>query len=115
MLNAPENAAPAMSALLAGLAVSGALLSQRATAGEWFLMSRHGECAPIAALKRKIPDLGDIRDPRAFAEFMRQKGFQVTSSPIAVPRGRAEAVDVPAKSLALMFVTADGCGATRKP
>ena len=27
-----------------------------ADSGEWFLMSRHGECAPLSALGRKHPD-----------------------------------------------------------
>ena len=27
-----------------------------ADSGEWFLMSRHGECAPLSVLGRKNPD-----------------------------------------------------------
>lgn len=44
-------------------------------ASEWFLMSRHGECVEVQSLKRKAPDLGEIRDPSTFAKLMRDKGY----------------------------------------
>jgi len=45
-------------------------------ASEWFLMSRHGECAEIGSLKRKVPDLGEVRDPFAFIKLMRIRGIR---------------------------------------
>jgi len=44
-------------------------------ASEWLLMSRHGECVEVQSLKRKAPDLGEIRDPSTFAKLMRDKGY----------------------------------------
>jgi hypothetical protein len=41
---------------------------------EWLFMARHGECAQINSLERKVPDLGDVRDPSAFIQLMRDKG-----------------------------------------
>ena len=41
---------------------------------DWLLMSRHGECVEVGSLKRKVPDLGDVRDPSAFIQLMRDKG-----------------------------------------
>lgn len=41
---------------------------------EWLLMARHGECAQINSLERKVPDPGDVRDPFAFIQLMRNKG-----------------------------------------
>lgn len=80
----------------------------------WFLMSRHGDCAPVATLKRKVPDLGEINDPVAFAAFMRRKGVAVTSTRVPVPKGKAEEVKVPERDLFLMFVTSEMCrGAAR--
>jgi len=75
----------------------------------WFLMSRHGECADVSTLKRKVPDLGAINAPDAFAMFMRQKGYTVTSAPVSVPKGKAQEVKVPDRDLFLMFVTSDMC------
>jgi hypothetical protein len=57
-------------------------------AAEWFLMSRHGERAEISSLTRKIPDLGDVRDPIVFAKQMREKGYQVSVSEVLTPKGK---------------------------
>ena len=86
------------------LALPGAEAAER-----WFLMSRHGDCVEVGALKRKVPDLGDIGDPEAFAGLMRRKGYEVTSTRIPVPRGKAREVKVPQRELSLIFVTAEVC------
>ena len=86
----------------------GLLTPPTAQAAErYFLMSRHGDCAEVGTLKRKIPDLGEINDPHAFAVFMRQKGYNVTSTP--VPKTKAHEVKVPEKDLFLLFVTSEMC------
>jgi len=104
---------PRISATLAGLVSLSLTTSPTAEAAErWFLMSRHGECADVEVLKRKIPDLGEISDPDAFASFMRQKGYEVTSSRLSVPKGKAQEVNVPQKDLFLIFVTAELCRGT---
>ena len=64
----------------------------------------------VGTLKRKVPDLGGINDPRAFAAFMRQKGYQVTSKETSVPVGRAHEVQVPDRDLFLIVVTSEVCG-----
>ena len=73
------------------------------------LMARHGECAEIASLKRKIPDLGEVADPAAFVDRMRRSGYQVSSSDISVDGGRAVEVKVPEKGLSLIFVAPELC------
>lgn len=78
-------------------------------AAEWFLMSRHGECVEIQSLKRKVPDLGDVRDPSAFIKLMRDKGYQVTVSEISTPTGKAVEVKVPERELSLVFVPPEVC------
>ena len=99
-----------ISATLAGLVCLGLMSPSPARAAErWFLMSRHGDCAEVGVLKRKIPDLGEVSDPEAFARFMRQKGYEVTSTRISVPKGRAQEVNVPRKDLFLIFVTSEMC------
>jgi len=78
-------------------------------ASEWFLMARHGECAEIQSLKRKVPDLGDVRDPIAFAKLMREKGHQVAVNEVSTPNGKVVEVKVPERELSLMFVTPEVC------
>jgi hypothetical protein len=95
-------------ATLAVLAGAGPALPAQA-AERWLLMARHGECAEIATLKRKVPDLGDVKDPEAFIALMRKQGFEATSARINVPKGRAQEVKVPAKDLFLLFVTPEAC------
>lgn len=81
------------------------------SAEQWFLMARHGECAPVASLKRKVPDLGAVADPHSFVELMRRNGYAATLSQQALSKGAAVEVNVPARELALLFVTAGLCGA----
>ena len=80
-----------------------------AAAERWMLMARHGECAEIASLKRRIPDLGEVADPAAFVERMRRDGLQVISEPLAETGGKAVQVKVPEKNLSLVFVAAELC------
>lgn len=79
-------------------------------AEQWFLLARHGECAKVGSLKRKVPDLGEVNDPHAFAALMRRNGHQVSLSQTPVPKGKAYEVSVPEKELSLVFVTVDLCG-----
>ena len=81
---------------------------------KWFLMSRHGECADIGVLQRKIPDLGEIEDPQAFIQFMNEKGHEVIVEDVYASereelKGVAFDVRVPAEELSLMFVKSILC------
>lgn len=76
---------------------------------QWFLMARHGECAKIESLKRRIPDLGAVTDPQSFAALMRRNGYATTITQQPLPKGAAFEVIVPAKGLSLVFVTAQLC------
>lgn len=97
-------------ALRVGLAGLGLILPATAQATErWFLMSRHGDCAEVGSLTRKVPDLGDVGDPAAFVSLMRRKGFEVTMTRLEVPSGKAQEVRVPQKGLFLVFVTPEIC------
>ena len=95
--------------VLAALCVCFVERAAQADVSQWFLMFRHGECAEIQSLKRKVPDLGDVRDPSAFIKLMREKEYQVTVSEITTPRGKVVEVKVPEQELSLMFVTSDVC------
>jgi hypothetical protein len=98
------------STALAGLGRFSLMTLPTAEAAErWLLMSRHGECVEVGVLKRKVPDLGEVRDPGAFVSFMRQKGYEVTVTRVSVPRGKAQEVKVPQKELFLTFVTSEMC------
>lgn len=83
--------------------------SASSVASEWFLMARHGECAEVQSLKRKIPELGEIRDPTAFVKLMREKGHQVIVGEVSMPNGKVIEVKVPERELSLIFVTPEVC------
>ncbi|MBW2689887.1 MAG: hypothetical protein JRC99_08155 [Deltaproteobacteria bacterium] len=76
---------------------------------KWFLMSRHGECAEIRVLQRKIPDMDNIEDPQSFIMLMEGKGYEVISSESKELQGLALDVKVPEKELSLMFVKGSIC------
>ena len=96
---------------ISSLLVPGALISS-ASAGsseKWFLMSRHGECAEVRSLQRKIPDLGNIEDPQSFTMFMEGKGHKVIANELKETQGQAFQVAIPEKGLSLMFVKGSMC------
>jgi hypothetical protein len=95
--------------LLAVTLVALADTSAAATGAQWMLMSREGDCNEIQVLKRRIPELGDVRDPDSFVKLMREKGYKVSSSEIPGPKGKAVEVKVPEKELSLVFVPAASC------
>lgn len=95
---------------LGALAVTWTVLTAQA-GSQWFLFGRHGECADVAVLKRRLPDLPAITGPDEFVRYLRAKGVQYTEQPHPVPAGRAVEVQVPDRGLALVFVTAEMCPA----
>lgn len=101
---------PARRMALAAVICCGFVWEDEAFAStEWFLFSRHGACAEIASLKRKVPDLGEVHAPDTFVTLMRDKGHRVTVNETTVPKGRLVEVTVPDQGLALVFVTAALC------
>lgn len=91
-------------------ACAAATWTTAASAAEsWFLMARHGECADVASLARKVPDIGDIRDPLRFIEFMRGKGYEVSFRRTQMPEAEVYEVNVPAQGLALLFIPDSLC------
>ena len=95
---------------LCTLAVICTVLAAQA-GSQWFLFGRHGECADVAVLKRRLPDLPSIAGPDEFVRYLQAKGVQYTEQPHPVPAGRAVEVQVPDRGLALVFVTAEMCPA----
>ena len=77
--------------------------------GEWFLLSRHGECAPLSVLGRKNPEWGQVRDPYQFIEKMRMAGHRTDVREYSMGEGTAVQVDVPAVELSLIFVGRSAC------
>jgi hypothetical protein len=108
LLSSPAALKP-LSAVLFLAALAAAPLQ---AAESWFLMSRHGECARIDSLARRIPDLGAVADPQSFVETMRRKGYTATVVEHALPKGSAFEVRVPERELSLLFVTADVCASS---
>jgi len=76
---------------------------------KWFLMSRHGECAEIKSLQRKIPDIEGVNDPQSFSKLMKEKGYKVITNELKELQGKAVEVSVPDKGLSLIFVVESVC------
>lgn len=72
------------------------------------LMSRHGECAPIAVLARKVPDMGPVTSPGQFVQVLQAKGFEVERTDIP---GGGVLVIVSRLELSPMFVRYESCTA----
>jgi len=77
--------------------------------GEWYLLSRHGECAPLSVLGRKNHEWGKITDPYQFIEIMRNAGHQTDVQEHNTAEGTIVQVDVPAVELSVMFVGRAAC------
>ena len=75
-----------------------------AESSEWYLMSRHGQCAGIKVLERKIPDLGDVTSPDTFVNLMEDRGYDVAVNEMSELNGNAVQVNVPEKGLSVIFV-----------
>ena len=76
---------------------------------KWFLMARHGECAEIKSLQRKVPDIEGINDPQSFSKLMKEKGYEVITNELKELQGKAIEISVPDKRLSLMFVVESIC------
>ena len=76
---------------------------------EWYLISRHGSCAEINILERKVGDMSGVETPEDFIELMLSKGYEVEVNEPSNLEGNAVQVEVPEKSLSLMFVTRKLC------
>jgi hypothetical protein len=72
-------------------------------------MSRHGGCAGIRSLQRKISNIDNINDSQAFSEFMQAKGHKVLSSAMPDAQGKVLQVSVPEKGFSLIFVKGSLC------
>lgn len=95
-----------------GRVVSLILLASAGVAAEpsdWFLMGRHGECAPLSALARKDRSLSDLKDPYQFIGRMRAAGHRTEVKEHDTAQGKALEVNVPARDFYLLFVKAEAC------
>lgn len=95
--------------LVATLCMTATVAPTIQAAEQWSLMARHGECASVASLERKVPELGEVRDPQAFAALMRKGGHKVSVKQIPTAKGSAYEVVVPERELALVFVPTNLC------
>ncbi|TWO73328.1 hypothetical protein FN976_00325 [Caenimonas sedimenti] len=86
------------------LAVSATLLCANANADAWSLFGRHGECAPISSLKRKLQDLPGIQTPDEFSAYLQSKRLQFTRQNLHAGAAGAVEFQVPEAGLSLVFV-----------
>jgi len=100
-----------MNAGMQGLVTALWLVSALALASgaEWFLLGRHGECAPLSVLGRRNPAWDQVKDPYQFIEKMRVAGHATEVKEHDTGKGIAVQVDVPALELFLVFVERSAC------
>lgn len=79
-----------------------------ARAEDWMLAGREGGCFPISSLRRKLPDLPDLRSADALEAWLRSKGHAVTRKNHAPD---LVGLDAPALGLHLMLIPAKRCAA----
>lgn len=77
-----------------------------AQAEEWKLAGREGGCFPIHSLRRKLPELPDVRTPDALEAWLRGKGHAVTRT---THGPEMVGLDAPALGLHLMLIPARRC------
>ncbi len=65
-----------------------------AESSEWYLMSRHGQCAEIKVLERKVPNLGDVTSPDTFVNLIEGRGYDVAVNEMPELDGNAVQVNV---------------------
>jgi len=75
----------------------------------WFLMARHGECAQLSSLERKIPDLGAPSGLDELLEILKNKGLSFHRRTLAIQNGEAVELNVPELSLTLVLVPSALC------
>ena len=80
-----------------------------AASPEWFLMGRHGECAPLSSLARKGPEFRGLESPYQLIDKMRAAGHKVTVKEHQTPQGLMVEVHVPAKAIAVTVVPVEIC------
>ena len=87
----------------------GLVTEQSAQADEWFLLSRHGECAPLSALRYKLPSAPNFKTPDDFSAYLEFEHIQYTRQVHSDARGQMVEFRVPDKGLAVLLVPATRC------
>ena len=87
------------------------VLPNAALSAEWYLMARHGECAPLSGLATKGAEFHGLQTPYQLIDKMRAAGHHVEVKEHTSPNGPMVEVRVAAKDVAVMAVTAETCKA----
>lgn len=105
-----------MAALVSALALSSLayVANAAAPAGKdahvsWSLAGREGECTSLAMLKKKFPDLGEVKSPYQMADKLKAKGLRAEVKEHWLGKRPSVEVRVPDKELYVMFVKTDLC------
>ena len=86
-----------------------ALSANVAAQDGWYLLARHGECARVTTLVRKVPYLGTTSDPSEFVKLVEKSGHTAVVKALPIPEGKAYEINVPSLALAVVFVTPNLC------
>src|SRR5262245_54131578 len=109
-IDKPQNVTMPLRYVSALIAVESlAAMANAGAPSEWFLMGRHGECAPLASLARKGPEFRGLQTPYELIERMRTAGHKVDVKEHSTAKGPLVEVHVPAKEIAVMIAGADFC------
>ena len=93
------------------IAITLGVLLGATAATDLMLMGRHGECAPLSSLARKDPEFRGLQTPYQLIDKVRAAGYQVDVKEHTTAKGLMVEINVPAKEIAVMVVTAEFCKA----
>lgn len=87
----------------------GVLITQPVTAAEWLLLSRHGECAPLDALKKKLPSLPDLNSPDDLAAYLQARHVKYSRKVHSGNHTELHEFQVPSEGLSVILAPRQQC------
>lgn len=85
------------------------LISQPVVAGEWLLLSRHGECAPLETLAHKLPSAQRLRTPDDLEAYLKTRHLKYSHKVHSVDSAELHEFRVPAEGLSVVLVPRPQC------
>lgn len=97
------------------IALLAAGLATAVHAEDWSLVGRHGECAPLRVLQRKLPDLPDVRSPEALAAYLDARRLRYSRRTVSIGRAQAVEFEVAEVGLAVLLAPESACRSLGAP
>lgn len=80
-----------------------------ALGGDWYAMSRHGECIDLAVLNAKDEHVKGTSTPEEMERELKKAGIQYTIEPLIEKQESMLKLSVPSKNWAMILVAKSHC------